>query len=125
MRPPRVKGGNTVAKITEKTVRQSVSAANANSKHMLVGLQFDRGTAGYNVHVISRKTGVAVQSFPELSASEAHAAVQMFDISARVSALQTKKLLATLDDVAGTEAFLLLPGDLADQILELIEGVTK
>lgn len=86
-----------MAKVTEKSVRTATLTANQNSKHLLVGLQSDKGSKFYTVNVVARKTGAVVQTFSELSASEAHEAITMFDLAARVTALQINGLAAALE----------------------------
>jgi len=86
-----------MAKVTEKTVRTNTLNANQNSKHLLVGLQSDKGSKFYTVNVVARKTGAVVQTFPELSASEANEAITMFELCARVTALQINGLAEALD----------------------------
>lgn len=88
-----------MAKVTEKAVRTATLAANQNSKHLLVGLQMHKGVKFYTVDVVARKTGAVVQTFGELSASEAHEATTMFDLCARVTALQINGLAGALEQV--------------------------
>lgn len=88
-----------MAKVTEKAIKAAVLHANQNSKHLLVGLQMHKGVKFYTVNVVARKTGAAVQAFGELSASEAHEAITMFDLAARVTALQIGGLAGALEQV--------------------------
>ena len=87
-----------MAKVTEKTVRTAVLTANQTSKHLLVGLQYTQGST-YGVDVVARKTGNPVQTFVGLSASEAHEAITMFDLVARVTALQINGLAEALEQL--------------------------
>lgn len=86
-----------MAKVTEKAIKAAVLQANQNSKHLLIGLQMDKGAHGYAVNAVARKTGAVVQSFTDLTASEAHEAITMFDLCARVTALQINGLAGALE----------------------------
>ena len=91
-----------MAKVTEKAIKAAVLHTNQNSKHLLVGLQMHKGVKFYTVDVVARKTGAVVQTFGELSASEAHEATTMFDLCARVTALQIGGLAGALEDAVDT-----------------------
>jgi len=88
-----------MAKVTEKAIKTAVLQANQNSKHLLAGLQMHKGPKFYTVNVVARKTGAVIQTFGELSASEANEAITMFELTARVTALQVNGLAGALEQV--------------------------
>ena len=68
-----------MSKITEKVVRAEMSAANAASRHMPIGLRGAKTGKGYSVAIVYRQGGSIAATLEGLTASEASTAVNLFN----------------------------------------------